>query len=264
MARLLVLAVLVPMVALGSRCAAADAPTFDYDHGPTRVLFIISTTGGFASQLQELTALPDFVLYGDGTAVWTRYDKQKDLRRLMTARLSPDEVAQELAFVESAGFASWYDRYEDTSLQNLPTTTMTLHLKKRTTTRMVYGLNIAMKQKTAPEGFGQIVDHFSSFRHKDEYDYPIDRVRLFARKLSKAEAKRGYKSLGWGIKQVKLGEVAHDSEDFGQKDLEGADAERVVKRLRDWTLFSTDLSVIFFKEKKDDYQVGYRPLLPHE
>lgn len=245
------------------RLVADTAP--GYDKSPTRVLFMIDTKGGYASQLQELTALPEFVLYGDGTAVWTRYDKKKDLRLLMAARLSSDEVDQLLSYLQSLGYDNWYERYDGSGLVNLPTTTMLLNLKDKLERRTVYGLALALKQNSIPEGFGEIYDHFTHFKHKDEYEYPIDRVMLFARRLTKTEARRGARTLNWGIKQIKLEDFAHEGEsDYGQKVVDGADADRVVSRLRDWTMFSTDLSVIFFKEKKGDYQVGYRPLLPHE
>lgn len=261
-ARAFLIATTLLLVAAMRLCGAEP---FVYDTSPTHVIFEISTRGGFESQLQELTALPDFVLYGDGTAVWVRHDKKKDLNVLMAARLSSEEVAAELAWVESMGFSGWYDRYDRVTLPKMPTTTVRLDLKSGTTTRMVYGLAMALKQKVVPEGFGQLYDHFTQFRHKDEYEYPIDKITLYARKLTKSEARRGYRSLSWGVKQVVLGDIAHDGDvDFGQKIFTGADAERVVSRLRNWTLFSTELSVVFFKDKKDDFQVGYRPVLPHE
>lgn len=253
-------------VALAAALARpAHAEPFVYDTTPTHVVLAIETKGGYESKLQELTALPDFILYGDGTAVWTRHDTKNDLRVLMTARLSPDDVQRELEYLMSSGFLQWYDRYDRISLPNLPTTTVRLDLKSGTTSRMVYGLALALRQKVAPEEFGQVCEHFRGFRYKDEYEYPIDNIRLFVRKLTKAEARRGYRTLGWGVKKIVLSDIASSGNlEYGEKVFTGKDAERIVNRLRNWTLFSTELSVIFFKDKKEEFQVGYRPVLPHE
>lgn len=256
---------LLLLLVTADACMSAEPSTPRFDTSPTKVLFMIDTRGGFASQLQELTSLPEFVVYGDGRAMWTRYDKNKDLRRLMTTHLSPDEVEREVAYIESLGYADWYERYENAVLPNLPTTTFQLNLRAGSIKRMVYGLGLSLKQNSIPQGFGQVYEHFTAFRHKDEYEYPIERVLVFARKLTGGEARRGSRTLNWGVKQIKLADFAHEGEtDYGQKELDGRDAERVVQRLRDWTMFSTDLSVFFFREKKDVFQLGYRPMLPHE
>ena len=63
---------------------------------------MIETRGGFASPLQELTVLPEFIVYADGTAIWTRYDKKKDLRQMFTVHLSDAEISQEISFINSA------------------------------------------------------------------------------------------------------------------------------------------------------------------
>lgn len=235
-----------------------------YDTTPGKVLFSIQTRGGVASPLQELTALPDFILYGDGTAIWTRYDSSRDVRVAWSTHLSSQEMQKELDFLDAAGYNGWYERYEDAGITNLPTTTFTLNFKEQTIRRLVYGLQYCLKNKTVPDGFGSVYDHFAQYRHPDEAPYEPEKVMLFARKLTRIESKRGYKTLSWGIKTVVLSEFAREGQEYGQKELSGKDAERVVARLKKWTLFSTDLSVIFFKEKKVDYQLGYRPVLPGE
>lgn len=260
---LIALAALLLLAVSGARPVAAD--TFTFNQTPNHVVFIIDTRGGWESKLQELTSLPTFVLYGDGTAVWTRYDKKADLRKLMTARLSPEEVQRELEYLMICGFKDWYDRYDQVSAPKLPTTTIRLDLTSGATTRLIYGLAMGLKLGVVPARLGEMVEHFANFRHKDEYEYPTDVIRVFARKLTRAEAKRGYKTLGWGVKKILLSDIAQGGDDdFGEKRFSGKDAERIANRLRNWTLFSTDLSVIFFKDKKDEYQVGYRPVLPHE
>jgi hypothetical protein len=88
---------------------------------------------------------------------------------------------------------------------------------------------------------------------------------VYARKLDKLEAHRGFRRMNWGVTQVKLADFARESQtEYGQMEFAGKNAERVMDRIRKWTLFSTDLSVVFFTEKKADYQVGFRPALPHE
>ena len=262
--RLAVLAVLVALACLGRPALGEPKNTLPYDNGSGKVLFMIQTKGGVASSLQELTALPEFALYGDGTAIWTRYSAAKEMRVVWTTHLSPQEVQKELDFIDAQGYNGWYDRYEDTNLPNLPTTTFTLNFKEQSIRRLVYGFQYCTKNKTIPDGFSRLYDHFVQYKHPDETPYESDRVLLFARKLPRLEAKRGYRTLNWGIKQVTLSEFAREGQEFGQKELSGKDAERVVSRLKKWTLFSTDLSVIFFKEKKTEYQLGYRPVLPGE
>lgn len=257
LAALLMLALRLP--ALGE----PKSPSL-YDTGAGKVLFAIQTKGGVASPLQELTALPDFILYGDGTAIWTRYDASREIRVAWTTHLSTQEIQKELDFIDAQGYNGWYDRYEDAGLPNLPTTTFALHFKEQSIKRLVYGFQLCVKNKTIPEGFGPLYDHFAQFRHPDETPYEAERVMLFARKLTRMESKKGYRTLKWGIKTVVLAEFAREGQDYGQKELTGKDAERVVGRLKKWTLFSTDLSVIFFKEKKTDFQLGYRPVLPGE
>lgn len=245
--------------------ARAAQPAIEYDTAAGKVLFCVDTRGGVASSLQELTSVPEFTLFGDGTALWTRYDKKKDLREVWCAQLAADEVHKEIEWLMSLGFADWYDRYDQANLPNLPTTTFTLSLKDQSLKRQVYGLQLATKRKLIPDGFGQIYDHFSAFKHPTEAIYKFDRIMVYARKMTKLEAKRGFKTLNWGVSQVKLADFARESEtEYGQLQVSGKDALRVLHRLKDWTLFSTDLSVVFFKEKKENYQIGYRPLLPNE
>ncbi len=264
--RLLLLFMLVIATTSAALADSASPVIPNYDRGSTRVLFMIETRGGYASRLQKLTTLPDFVLYGDGTAVWTRYDKTKDLHEVFAARLTPQEVKQELEFILSSGFEKWYDRYDGVTISNLPTTTFTLNFIDHPMKRTVYGLQMALQRGLVPSNFGVLFTHFKDYRNKNEFAFPIERILLFARKLGPAEAHRGYKTLNWGISQVKLANFAQDSDsEYAQKEIDGRNAERVVQRLHNWTLFSTDLStVIFFKEKKVTYELGYRPLLPHE
>ncbi|MBM3462752.1 MAG: hypothetical protein FJX76_11680 [Armatimonadetes bacterium] len=242
---------------------AASAVKLDYDTAPARVVFSITTKGGVASTLQELTALPDFVLYGDGTAFWTRYDKAADLRQLWTATLSPEQVRAELQWLSNKGYFEWYDRYDHVTIKNLPTTYFQVNLVDGPFKRQVYGMNVGLKDHSTPAGFGEVFERFSKYSAAGEKLYNFDRVMLFARKLTRSEARRGYKTINWGVKQVKLADFARESEkEYGQFEVSGKDASRVTNRLRKWTLFSTDLSIIFFKEKKEEYQLGYRPLLP--
>lgn len=243
--------------------SAAEVPTWDAT--PGKVVFIIQTHGGVVSPLQELTALPDFVLYGDGMAIWSRYDKRQELREVMTAQLTEDEVRQELSFVLGKGYADWLDRYDDANLPNLPTTTFNLNLQGRSLKRLVYGLQYALKRSAVPAGFGEIFERYSQFSHAGQKPYRFNRLMLYARQMGRVEAKRGYRSLSWNVKHVKLADFARESEtEYGQMEVSGKDADHVVGRLKKWTLFSTDLSIFFFNEKKKDYQVGYRPLLPGE
>jgi hypothetical protein len=259
----LVAALAIGLLLGAGRLAAAESMA--WDETPGKVLFSIQTRGGVASTLQELTTLPDFVLYGDGTAIWTRYNHAADLRVVWTAQLTPEEVSEQLAWLDSVGYFGWMERYDDSPMPDMPTTSFTLQLKERNVPRHVYGLAYALKRKSVPDGFGQIQERYTQFKHPKEKLYNIDRVRLFARHLTKLEAKRGFRSLGWGVKQVKLADFARDGEkDYGELDVSGKDAERVVKALKKYTLFSTDLTVFFFKEKKEEFQVGYRPLLPGE
>jgi hypothetical protein len=248
----------------GTTVHAAVPDKFVYDQSANAILFEIETHGGVASALQELTTTPEFVLYGDGTVVWTRYNDKRDLRQLWTAQLNKDEVQQELHFIVEAGWNDWLDRY-DSSVVNLPTTTFTLNLKDAPARRQIYGMELGFKSGKLPEGMSRVYQHFAHYKHAGEDLYEPDHVLVFARKMSKLEAKRGAKTLKWNVKQVKLADFARESEtEYGQTTVSGKDVDRVMNRLRDWTLYSTDLSVVFFKEKKDAYQVGYRPLLPGE
>ena len=254
------------MVWCAHRVEAVDPrAALPYDSSPGKVLFSIETRGGVASKLQELTALPDFVLYGDGTAIWTRYNTRADLRVVWSVKLNTDEIKKDLEYIDSLGYNGWYDRYEDAPMAHLPTTTFTLNYKEQPIKRLVYGLQYCVKNKVVPEGFGQIYEHFSRYKHPDEGPYEFERVVVFARRMTKLEARRGFRTLNWGIKPVNLSEFARDSQtDYGQKELSGKEARRVIDRLKQWTLFSTDLSVVFFREKKVEYQLGYRPVLPGE
>jgi len=267
MSRILCALALVIVLGIGPVAAAPTPrpPRWAWDATPGKVLFMIQTRGGVASPLQEVTALPDFVLYGDGTAIWTRYDAKEEMRQVWTAQLTQDEIAQQLDWMASLGYEEWYDRYEDASLADLPTTTYTMNLQDRTIKRLVYGLQFCLKANTVPSGFGEIYQRYSAFTHPAERLYVVERIVLYARGLSKTEARRGAHTLNWGVKEVKLADFALESEtDYGRSEISGKDATRVVNRVKKWTLFSSDFSVFFFKEKKKEYQVGYRPLLPGE
>ena len=250
----------------GLSARVAVSPTrYEWDESSARPLLMIKTSGGVASPLQDLTTLPEFVLYGDGSAYWTRYDAHSETRALWRATLTPAEMQQEIGFVMGHGYGDLYERYEDAGLPDLPTTTFALNLKDGSLNRQVYGLALGLKRGSLPAALGDVHSRYAAFHHPTEAPARIERLFVYARKLDKAEAKRGYKKLGWGVKQVKLADFARESEtEYGQLEVSGKNAERVLDRLKKWTLFSTELSVIFFTENKVDYQLGYRPALPHE
>jgi hypothetical protein len=232
------------------------------------ILWVISK-GGFTPPMYQFTKGPEFVLYGDGRAVFAVYDKSTQQTTMMEARLSEEEVQELLAFIERNGFWDLEDGYFDAAVTDLPTTAFWVEVDGRRKEVQVYALYFAVEEGLAPRGLKEIHEHLANFSHPSAREYQPQEVSLFAEEVTWEVGD----APPWPVEGISLADVAATPPvevdwwlTMGYV-VRGEVAREVVSVLRDCCLYSGpvfDVDEGLFSQDGIVYSVGYRPHLPHE
>ena len=131
----------LPVAACGSGGGAVDHPT-----GKTDVVLQVSAGGGFVPVEYNLTQIPGFTLYGDGTVIVTgpmiEIYPQPALPNLQTTTISEEAMQEILSAAKEAGlFANDVD-YGQPGITDMPTTTITINADGKTYVSNIYALGM--------------------------------------------------------------------------------------------------------------------------
>jgi len=244
--------------------AAAAPGEINYEAFPERLLLRMETSSPYMGELEKLTKLPEFSLYGDGTVIFTRADRD-DLVELMRAKLEPSETAQLLEFAKSEGLLEWDDVIEKCPLENMPVTVFTLRSLSENRTIRVYGLAYSAGAGLLPPGIARLYARLGSFSHPTTQPFKAEKMKLFVRTVTGKIHKSSARVEVWRP-DIMLTKVtgATPSAAFREKVYEGRFAAKIAKFLDGKVLYTRKVVNLFFSQKREVYEVGCRPVLPEE
>jgi len=110
----------------------ATPPPIPHPTGAGDLLVQTETRGGLAGPLADLTTVPDFTLYGDGTLLYAAFDQERGKRLLRRGRLTEAAVQEVLRrAVEEGSFFNSQPRYKNPTVLDAPTTRITVRTSER-------------------------------------------------------------------------------------------------------------------------------------
>lgn len=247
----------------------AQAEELSYKDSPRDIVVQMFSTGGIASDIMDKTRVPDFTLYGDGKLIFTRLDSN-ELVKLYEAKVSPDFIKFLLEYIEKSGFHKMNENYLNLTVQDLPTTYITVNLKNRSKTISVYGLTLAAEQNMIPRGLLNIYRKLSEFQDENEKEYEPKKISLFVYEASKSSIPQDMKIIPWKAKGIDLRKYVNEENSliirYKQSVLEGDLMKNAINFLKGKTLYENRAGFLqsFFSNHRHYYKVAYRPHLPYE
>jgi hypothetical protein len=269
----LALALVVPVAACGSGGGSLDYPT-----GKTDLVVQVSVGGGFVPVEYNLTQIPGFTLYGDGTVVVTGPQIEiyppPALPNLQSAVISAEAIQEILSQAKEAGlFANDVD-YGEPLITDVPTTTITINSGGATYVSNLYALGMeegaggltAEQQQaraTVNEWAGKLYD-LSAFQpgEVEWKEYEFTGLAVFSLPFdpntAPDETDVQPNRLDWPLGDpATLGEPVQP-EGYRKAVVTGADLETLRPLLEQATW------ITLWKSGDREYHLYFRPLLPHE
>ncbi len=267
------LAIVISVAACGSGGGSLDYPT-----GQTDVVVQVSVGGGFVPVEYNLTQIPGFTLYGDGTVVVT--GPQIDiypppaLPNLQTTTISAEAIQEILSQAKEAGlFANDVD-YGQPAITDVPTTTITIDSGGVTYISNLYALGMeegasgltAEQQQaraTVIAWESQLYD-LTAFEPGETVwaEYEFSGLAVFSLPFDPStppdETDVQPNRLDWPLGDLStLGEPVQP-EGYRKVVVSGADLDTLLPLLEEATW------ITLWKAGDREYHLYFRPLLPHE
>ena len=115
--------------------------------GASDVLAQTETRGGFVPQITDLTTVPDFTLYGDGTLIYQAYDQEQNRSLLHRGKLTETAIQEMLRrAVTEARFFDSQERYDNPYVADAGTTRITVQTEAQCRSVFAYALGIDLSQ----------------------------------------------------------------------------------------------------------------------
>jgi hypothetical protein len=258
-----IITVMLLCLVLGGAAAGASSSDIKYEPFPEKLLLRMETQSPFAGDLEKLTRIPEFSLYGDGTVLFTKTGPD-EIVELMKATLEPGEMEDLISFIRSQGILEWDESIEKCPLENMPTTMITLRSLTANRKIKIYGLAYAAGDGQLPPGIAGLHARLSSFSHPSAEPYKPAKIRLFVRRIGNVDKSKA-KIETWkpGITLANV-TGSSSSPHFKEKIYEGRNVNGLLKFLNGKVLYGRKVINLFFSQKKEIYEVGFRPVLPEE
>jgi hypothetical protein len=151
--RLLLLSA-APLVLLPLALYACGGGVSEHPTGKADIVLRVETGGGFVTPQYNLTQLPSFTLYGDGTVIVTgpmiEIYPQPAMPNLQTATISQEAVVKILQAAKDAGlFVNGVD-YGRPGITDVGSTTITVNADGKTYTSDIYALGFEQMPEGGP------------------------------------------------------------------------------------------------------------------
>lgn len=246
--------------------------------GENEVVLRVSTGGGYVPVEYNLTQLPKFTLYGDGTVIVTgpviKAYSGPALPNLQTATISEEAVQAILSAARKAGlFANGVD-YGEPQVTDLGTTTITVNAGRTTYQTDIYALGaeseaggLARKQKQARAAISDLIGKLldlTAFETGElqwtAYEYPA--LAVFSRTVDSGLDPGTYGAepnrLEWPLGDLStLGEAVRPAS-YRKVVVSGKDLATLQPLLNEAT------QTTIWTDGDSEYNLYFRPLLPDE
>ena len=252
------LTVLLCLWGTGAAQAAYDPPL-------DKVLIYLDTEGGLSAPVNEMARVPLFLLYKNGDLLYSFYDEGVGTTKLMKAHIEEKAITHLMSIIREKEFSEWNEYYENCPLTDVPTTKLYIELDGEAKTVNIWGIDYAVKNKTIPQGLIEVYRKLTCYSLPEAKEYEPEKIVLYVKRVPEEPRGLGVKIHKWRQKfdLAPLSEEANFS-GFGSVLLDGKEAKSVYNDLKDKAPFSKKDMAVFFKQGRNFYTLGYRPLLLHE
>jgi hypothetical protein len=156
------------VLTLGACGSGSSGDSTEHPTGKNEIVLQVSSGGGFVPVSYNLTELPQFTLYGDGTVIVTgpmiEIYPGPALPNLQTTRISEEATQEILSAASEAGlFANGVD-YGQPGITDVPTTKIVVNADGKTFTSDIYALGmepgaggLTMEQQQARAAISDLV-----------------------------------------------------------------------------------------------------------
>jgi hypothetical protein len=266
-------AIVLSVVACGSERGGLDYPT-----GRTDLVVQVSVGGGFVPVEYNLTQIPGFTLYGDGTVVVTgpqiEIYPQPALPNLQTTTISAEATREILSAAKEAGlFANDVD-YGQPGITDVGTTTITINADGNTYVSDIYALGmepgapgLTTEQQQARAGvnefIGQAADLTAFQTGEIKWQpYAFAAVAVYSEPYDPTTAPDGTdvqpNHLDWPLSDLGIAGTPVQPEGFRKVVVSGEDLTTLRPLLEQAT------QITLWKSGDREYHLYFRPLLPDE
>lgn len=275
---LLLAVVLLSALALSTAACGSGGGALDYPTGEIEVVAQVSVGGGFVPVDYNLTQIPGFTLYGDGTVVVNgpqiEIYPQPALPNLQTTTISAEAIRELLSAAKEAGLFAKEVDYGLPGITDMPTTTITINAEGATYVSDIYalgmepgasGLSTQQQQAraTVNEWTGKLYD-LTAFETGEivwaQYEFTSLAIFSLPFDPSTAPAENDVQPnrLDWPLGDLgTLGEPVQP-EGYRRVVVSGADLDSLKSLLEQAT------QITLWKSGDREYHLYFRPLLPHE
>lgn len=236
-----------------------------YEPPLDRVLVYVDSEGGLRAPIYDMARVPLFLLYKNGDLLYSFFDEGEGIKKLMKAHLQKNDVSHLIKVIKEKGFAEWNEYYENCPLTGVPTTKLYLDIEGERKTVNVWGIDYAIKNNTIPRGLIEVYRKLTYFSVPDAKEFEPEKIILYVKKMPSEPKGIGIKICKWGQK-IDLAPLSEETTllGYGSVLLEGKNAKSVYKELKYKVPFSIQDVSVFFRQGRNFYSLGYRPLLLHE
>lgn len=254
----LMLTVLIIVFGFGISFAAYEPPI-------DQMLVYIDTEGGVRAQIFDLAKVPIFCLYKTGDLLYSYFDEKYGCTTLMQGRMTPEDIDNLIRAFSEKGLDEWNEYYEDCPFKEMPVTRIFINYKNIQKRLYVTGMDYAMNNKIIPDGLISAYRKIEYFSCPDAVEYEPQKIVLYVKKLTEEPKGPGAKVNKWGSK-IDLAPISEEAglTGFGSIILDGKNAKNTWKDIRYKVPFSRPDSNVCYRQGKNFYSIGYRPLLLHE
>jgi hypothetical protein len=160
------------LLTLGACGSGSGGDSTQHPTGKDQIVLQVSSGGGFVPISYNLTTLPQFTLYGDGTVIVTGPVPEiypgPAMPNLQTTRISEEAIQEILSAAKEAGlFANGVD-YGMPGITDMPTTNILVNAEGKTYSSDIYALGmepgaggLTMEQQQARAAISELVGKLS-------------------------------------------------------------------------------------------------------
>jgi hypothetical protein len=251
--------------------AGPTSSAIEHPDQPDELILKVETKGGLDHPGADLSAVPDFLLYGDGRFLSLKpldpNVPEPAIRQIEVRKVTRDGIQALLEAAKEAGLTGRSTEFGKPGLTDVGTTSFTLHADGRTYTRSVYALTTengldelpaeVRERRLAVRDFynrlAKVQDWLPRGSVSDPTPYQYDKLMVFSFRENDLPAGRSPLPISRGLvdsgKQVDAGARCNV--------VEGEDMES-------WLEAAPDTAASAFTDGDDLYTVFLRPVLPGE
>ncbi|OFW61650.1 MAG: hypothetical protein A2133_04720 [Actinobacteria bacterium RBG_16_64_13] len=270
-------AIVVAVSAFASGCGGDNKPGDSVKHpsGKTELVFQVSTGGGFVPIEYNLTHVPEFSLYGDGTVIvvgpMIEIYPGPAMPNLQATEISEEAVQAILSAAREVGLFNPTFDYGQPSVADAPTTTITINANGTTYQSGIYALgfestpgNMTLEQQQARAAVGGLLGKLTDLATFESGEIKWEPSEFSSLAVYSLGIDPGYtpdvepNKLDWPLGDLSTLGNAAQPQGYRKAVITGKDLDTLKPLLAQAT------QITIWASGDREYNLMFRPLLPNE